>query len=837
MLGYSREELVPVMISTFHSLVHPDDLPTLNAELELHLQGHVPFFSYDTRMLHRDGRWVWVTTHGRVVARDASGAVRTVAGTHTDITERHAMEEESRRNAALLRGAIDIIDEAFALYDPDDRLVLCNDKYRQIYPLCAPAMVAGATFESIIRYGAERGEYSAAIGRVDEWVTERLAVHQAGNSVLVQKLENGRTLRIVERRLPDGHIVGFRIDITDLVEAQEAAEAASQSKSQFLANMSHEIRTPMNAILGMLTLLGKTPLNDKQADYASKAQNAAKTLLGLLNDILDISKVEAGKMTIDPQPFSVQQLLRDLGVILGANIGTKPVKLRWKVDPSVPPHLVGDVLRLHQILVNLGGNAVKFTAEGDVVVSLQLVQRTAEKATIRFSVRDTGIGIAPENQAKIFSGFTQAEASTTRRFGGTGLGVAISHKLVALMGGELSLHSALGEGSDFFFTLTLPVSASQFLARTLSRKHATAAPSTGPRLDGLRILLAEDNPTNQQIATELLRDEGAQVQVANNGLEAVDALRAQAQAFDAVLMDLQMPVMDGLTATRVLRGELGLSFLPIIAMTANAMRSDREACLQAGMNDHIGKPFDLDQLVEVLRIQTGRETGTTTPASAAPKASARAAALPATAREYAQSVQIEMEAALGRMGHKMALYVGMLHTFLGDMGGMAPALEQQLQEHDAASAQRLLHTLKGLAATLGLTTLSAQAASAEKQLKTAPVGAQVLTPTLVKEMVQAMQSARQSVHTLLALLEEEKSADAPTPTDPAATSTDLETVRATLQAMATQLRASDMQALETMALLQAQWPAAQAGALERLQQAIANLDFEAALAACNALEI
>ncbi|TXH88871.1 MAG: PAS domain S-box protein [Rhodoferax sp.] len=831
-LGYTPGELTPVTLEKFNQLVHPDDLEKVNAQLAHHLHGHSTHFACEMRMRHKDGHWVWIADHGKVVSFDKDGHPRTVAGTHSDISERRKMEESAQRSAALLRGAIDVIDEAFALYGPDDRLVLCNEKYRQVYAKCAPAIVEGARFEDIIRYGAERGEYLDAVGRVDDWVRERVAVHRASNSTLIQRLDNGRTMRIIERRLPDGHIVGFRIDITDLTLAQEQAEAASQAKSQFLANMSHEIRTPMNAILGMLTLLGKTPLNEKQADYADKAQNAARTLLHLLNDILDLSKVEAGKMTLDPQPFSVQQLLRDLSVIMTANVGSKPVKLRWKVDPNVPPHMVGDVLRLQQVLVNLGGNAVKFTAEGEVTVSLQLVKRSGDLATVRFSVRDTGIGIAPENQARIFAGFTQAEASTTRRFGGTGLGVSISHKLVALMGGELALHSEPGQGSDFFFQLTLPISASQFVARTLSKKHLDRMPA-GPRLQGLRILLTEDNITNQQIATELLRDEGALVQVANNGQEAVEALRTGPDAFDAVLMDLQMPIMDGLTATRVIRGELGQTFLPIIAMTANAMRSDREACLQAGMNDHIGKPFDLDQLIEVLRIQTGRESENPPPLPKSEKPTGRAPLLPTTAMEFAHAAHIELETALARMGNKIGLYVSMLRTFLSDMTGMAPALEQHVQNQDAMAAQRLLHTLKGLAATLGLTTLSHQAAQTEKQLKNAPADAQVLTPTLIQSVVQTLEVGRQNVHTLLALLEEEKK-----PTDTATVqppSADLATVRATLQAMASQLRASDMQALETMAQLQSQWPAEHQDQIGTLQQAVASLDFDAAKKACDAM--
>ncbi|MDT8992981.1 CHASE domain-containing protein [Curvibacter sp. APW13] len=826
-VGYTVDDLAPVSIDTFNRLVHPDDLTMVLTQLDDHLRGKTAFFRLDMRMRHQDGHWVWVTTHGQIVARGEDGKAHTVAGTHTDISERHAIEEEARRSAALLRGAIDVIDEAFVLFDPEDRLVLCNDKYRQIYPICAPVMVPGATFESIIRYGAERNEYSAAVGRVDEWVAERMAAHLAGNTTLVQRLENGRTLRIVERRLPDGHTVGFRIDVTDLMAAQEAAEEASRAKSQFLANMSHEIRTPMNAILGMLTLLARTPLDTKQADYAEKARSAAKSLLGLLNDILDISKVEAGKMTLDPQPFSIQQLLRDLAVILQTNIGTKPVRLVWKVDPAVPPHLVGDNLRLQQILVNLGGNAVKFTDKGEVTISLQLVARTPQTATIRFSVRDTGIGIAPENQTRIFSGFTQAEASTTRRYGGTGLGVSISHGLVALMGGTLELESALGEGSDFHFQITLPISSTRFVPRSVAQIRSVAG--DGPlRLKGLRILLTEDNLNNQQVACELLRDEGALVDVANNGQEAVDAIRAQPHGYDVVLMDLQMPVMDGFAATRAIRGELGQSFLPVVAMTANAMSTDRDACLQVGMNDHIGKPFDLDQLVEVLRVQSGREVA----ASPAPRAiPLRPQDLTEDVSRLAREAGVELEAAIARMGHKQSVYTGLLRNFIGDVRGMGDELQALHAQGDASAAQRLLHTLKGLAATLGVTPLSRQAAGAEKQLRAQPEDPQAFSHALVESMQQGIARAHTQLQALLQALESKQPSVKQAPSPPR----DDTQLRALLQTMEQQLAESNMQALETMAQLESHWPAAQADALMRLQAAVASLEFDAARGECQQL--
>ena len=519
-----------------------------------------------------------------------------------DITARLTVEAEVRRTSALLHGSIEALDDAFVIFDPQDRLLLCNQRYRDLYPLIPDLVVPGNTFEQIVRTGAGRGQYAVAVGRVNDWVTERLAIHRQPSSQFIQRLSDGRSQRVVERQMADGHTVCFLVDVTALVQAKEAAQDASLAKSQFLANMSHEIRTPLNAILGMMLLLQNTTLLQRQADYVSKAQGAARLLLGVINDILDFSKIDAGKMALDPQPFRVEQLLQDLSVILSANVGTKQVSMVYETDPATPPVLMGDAMRLLQVLINLGSNAIKFTTQGEVVIQTKVLAQTGTHATLRFAVRDNGIGIAPESQAHIFDGFSQAEASTTRRFGGTGLGLSISKHLLALMGAELQLDSVLGQGSTFHFTLTLPIIEQVPEAPALPM----ALLATGGRLNGLRLLVVEDNLINQQVAEELLSNEGALIQIADNGQLGVEAVAGANPPFDAVLMDLQMPVMDGFAATHAIRHDLGLTGLPIIAMTANALASDREACLAAGMNDHIGKPFDLPHLITLLHRYTAR---------------------------------------------------------------------------------------------------------------------------------------------------------------------------------------------------------------------------------------
>ncbi len=886
--------------------------------------------------------------------------------TYTDVSARKTAEAEVKRSADLLRGAIDAIDEAFVLYGPDDRLVFCNDKYRQMYPAVAHLMVPGVRFEELLRHGAEAGEYLGAIGRVDAWVAERLAAHRAGDTTLVQKLNTGRTLRIVERKMADGHIVGFRIDITELAHATEAAEKASLAKSQFLANMSHEIRTPMNAILGMLTLLRRTDLNPRQADYAVKTEGAARSLLGLLNDILDFSKVEAGRMTLDPHPFRMDQLLRELGVILSANVGAKPVEVLFDIDRHLPRRLVGDAMRLQQVLINLGGNAVKFTAEGEVVVSVQVLQRQDDTVTLRVAVRDTGIGIAPENQARIFSGFTQAEASTTRRFGGTGLGVAISQRLVAMMGAELRLDSAVGQGSSFHFTLTLPVAADADepectapaalhalvvddnpTARELLRKMTenlgwqadvaasgeeslallaacraaggrydvvfmdwqmpgldgwetagriragglgedtpvvvmvtahgrekleqfsreqqaqldaflvkpvtasmlldavvdarrrrdlphpselarTPGTAGAPRLAGLRLLLTEDNPNNQQVARELLEDEGASVQLANNGQEGVEAVAAADPPFDAVLMDLQMPVMDGFTATARIRQDLGRSTLPIVAMTANALASDREACLAAGMNEHVGKPFDLDRLVAVLLRLTGRAPAAEDGRGTAPDA-ALPPPLPAPLAEAAAAAGVDLPAALQRMGGKRAVYARMLRTSLVDFERLAARLQCLPVEGEAGQAARTLHTLKGLAATLGIAALAKTAAQAEQRV-VAGRPATDAGPACIG-VGAALAAALPALTTLALRLDDQGTDAAPAP----GLHDDGAALHAGLAELATLLEQSDMRATELTPALRRQAGATFGPLLAELDDAVGALDFERAAPLCRQL--
>jgi CheY-like chemotaxis protein len=407
-----------------------------------------------------------------------------------------------------------------------------------------------------------------------------------------------------------GNPVGFLVIVRDcyerkqseleLVRAKQAAETASKAKGEFLANMSHEIRTPLNGVIGMLELIGYTNPTPEQQELLKIAQSAADSLLAVINDILDFSKVEAGKLELDLVEFDVFEVVSQAVAIMSSTALKKGLKLSSELTPDVPQFVLGDPLRLKQVLLNLTGNAIKFTQHGQVKVLVQKEKANDGKVELRFSVIDSGIGIPVEKRTVIFEDFAQADASTTRKFGGTGLGLTISAHIVRLMQGNIWVESEVGKGSAFHFTAVLEIVDG---AEAKSAQAAVVSLQM-ERNHELRVLLAEDNLVNQKLAVRLLEKLGHQVSVVRTGMEALAKL--EEQRFDLVLMDVQMPEMDGFSATVAIRAreEKSKPRMPIVAMTAHAMKGDRERCVAAGMDDYISKPINLDTLKKIIASVT-----------------------------------------------------------------------------------------------------------------------------------------------------------------------------------------------------------------------------------------
>jgi len=381
--------------------------------------------------------------------------------------------------------------------------------------------------------------------------------------------------------------------------AQRQAHKLAQAKSEFLAKMSHEIRTPLNGVIAAADLMAATQLNDEQHELLDTLRLSAKTLLGIINDILDFSKIEAGRMVLETLPFTPTVLVEEVVSIMAPAAHSKGLTVRTELSSSLPHSVAGDPLRLRQILLNFVGNAIKFTACGEVVIrAMRLKKGEGQSAWLRFEVQDTGVGIPPEKQAGIFDAFTQADSSVTRQYGGTGLGLAICKRLVELMGGQIGVYSQPGQGSCFWFEVPLPVIQENAPEETTAQPSGSALNSH--ELDGVRVLLVEDNPVNQKVAIRMLQKLGCVVELAENGQQALEKL--ERASYDIVLMDMQMPVMDGLTATRLLRQRERQTghHQVVIALTANAMQTDRELCLEAGMDDYLSKPLTLDALQVML---------------------------------------------------------------------------------------------------------------------------------------------------------------------------------------------------------------------------------------------
>ena len=892
--------------------------------------------------------------------RDEQGALSGYLGISMDTSARKTAEKQRVAAREQLLMAAEVAELGIWSWDLADNTLQWNERMFELYGQPLSLRDTGLNYEhwysrvhpeDVEAAAANLSNAVAGLGVYDAVFRVvrpdgQVSIVQAGAQV--ERNAKGTALRVT----------GINRDITVqreiescLQNAKDQADAASAAKSSFLANMSHEIRTPMNAVLGMLRLVQNTELNGRQLDYVSKAETAAKSLLGLLNDILDYSKIEAGKLQLDIHAFELEPLMRDLAVVLGGNQGHKDVEVMFDLDPQLPCALFGDSLRLQQVLINLAGNALKFTQHGQVLIKLEQVQRLADTVQLRIEVSDTGIGIGPEQLERIFQGFTQAEASTTRRFGGTGLGLVISKRLVNLMGGSLQVASELGSGSRFWFDVTLGVvqplplratcpgvdrslrllvaddnevagdllmravqslgwqadlvnngqkaveraqraqadgtaydvilmdwrmpdmdglSAARlireqnperpapmvimvtaygrevladaqqdgdapfagFLTKPITLKQLAdmverVFTDAGPlpkdssstrvehpkRLAGMQLLVVEDNMLNRQVAFELLQGEGARVTLAEGGLEGVRLATELPGTFDAVLMDIQMPDIDGLEATRRIRASAHCAALPIVAMTANASLADQQACLAAGMDGHVSKPIDLDVLVNSLLVHTGRES-----------------VLAVTTVKDLDALVEPTASIAQRFGGNLAVIRSVLISFAPEQEKQLARLQSFFVQGDAASAAALLHAIKGSAGTMGAQALSCLAGELEQQLRHGDEAsrAQVLCEQgSIEKLRQLLLASDEQLQVIFAL---------PAPSDASSSpvsSSDVPSAQwhEALQEVLQLLQAGNLQALERSEAIVGQVPANLRPQFDSFVVLVQSLDFAASLAA------
>ncbi|HJV67490.1 MAG TPA: PAS domain S-box protein [Geomonas sp.] len=637
-----------------------------------------------------------------------NGDIHHFVAVKEDITERKRAEEALHRSDEKIRLLLESTAEAIYGIDLTGACTFANPACARLLGFSDADQLLGRNMHQLIHHTRiDRTPYPAVEcplcsvlrGEGGVHVDDEIFWRADGSSFAVEYWSYPQRC--------DGEVVGAVVtffDITErrraeeeLREATAAAEAATRAKSGFLANMSHEIRTPMNAVLGMLYLLRQTGLTDRQQQYLDKAQTASTMLLRLINDILDFSKIEAGKLELEEVPFRLQGVLDDLSVMAAATLQQKLVEFAISRAPQTPDLLVGDPLRLGQILLNLTSNAIKFTDKGRVEVAVSCTEEF-DGELLRFSVTDTGIGMTPEQQAGLFNAFSQADSSTTRRYGGTGLGLAISRHLVELMGGQISVESEQGKGSTFSFEVRLPRHLAGQAETVYGEQRTAGGSPSGTSFAGVRVLLVEDNTINQEVAKELLERRGAKVDLVHNGEEALRQLSESGVSYDAVFMDVHMPVMDGLEATRRIRLDPAFDRLPIIAMTASALKRERELCLDAGMNDQVDKPIDVEELFATLRRWLESEPEPLPEAFEEPLARADRLLL------NDQLPGIDLQRALKTV-ESAPLLRKLLVSFARENAAVAETLDQALAAGDLPAARRIVHTVKGVGGNLGATEL------------------------------------------------------------------------------------------------------------------------------------
>ncbi|MBO9649128.1 MAG: PAS domain S-box protein [Variovorax sp.] len=756
LLGYTAAEVVDRMeMNSFHDAfeVHGRTM-ALTTEMGRPLQAGEVFAPAPGTGRAQAREWTYVRKDGRRVPvhlnvsplRDVEGTVVGFIAIAADLSERKVAEHRLRSNERFMRIVTDNIPGVVAYWTPDLRCTFANNAHERWLGRKSAEM-AGITMEELlgpVRLGENQPLIRAVLAGEDQRVMR------------TRTMTDGTVVHYWLHFIPDrddaGIVQGFitvAVDVTDMREAQaqleqlnEAlnersaqAESASRAKSEFLANMSHEIRSPLNTVLGLAYLLRQTELDERQRELLKRIQTASTALLGVINDILDISKIEAGEMVIDETEFGLRELLEGVIEMAGVVANNKDIALRLDAEEDLPHRLRGDVTRIRQILVNLLSNAVKFTAKGSVRLNVRAVARDEHHVRLRLAVTDTGIGIEPALLDRLFTPFTQADSSTTRRFGGTGLGLSIVRQLAELMGGEIGVNSTPGAGSEFWVVLPLGIASDDEAFPMLDELHPAR------RLEDVRVLVVDDSQINLDVCRHILESEGARVSLASDGAEAVGRLRAAPGAFDAVLMDVHMPVLDGNEATRRIRGELGLRDLPVIALTASALVSERDRALDAGMTDFISKPFEVEALIRTVRRCVARVRGEQPAASGEPTPAR--GQLP---HDWPRIEGIDAADAFARLVGDKVLLLSVLRGLLneyGDLAASTPALEERGAD-DALRAR--LHKLQGSAGVIGAREVRQAALDGETALK---AGDRAASEGALHALSAALQTLETSARTWL----------------------------------------------------------------------------------------
>ena len=695
LFGVSAEEIVSDPQALFKC--HSADYGAKFRERLLAASKSLTIWDVEASIVARDGRKKY--THA--IARPERNADGSVLWTGIIL-------DETRTRTAFIEN----LTQGVLLYDAEDRLILRNDSLVELYPFLRGVAVPGARYEDLVRSEIAGRPLSSLedLALVDSAkhseFLQRIASHRERHSMSERQLDGDRWVLVNEHRTDERTIVFF----TDISEMKRR-ERQSHAKSTFLATMSHEIRTPMNAVLGLANTLLETPLDDEQRQSVVAIRDAGDNLLALLNDVLDFSKLEAGRISLEAIAFCAEKLIDNAVGIVGPRASAKGLAIRTDRQTALPPALMGDPARIRQVLLNLLSNAVKFTESGEVAISIRCLKRDEKHVTIEWIVSDTGIGIAPERIKDLFVDFVQADDSINRRFGGTGLGLSICKRLVEQMGGEIKVVSVPSKGSVFRFGLTLPVAdeAALVVHQDDERVFDDLRRLIAQLGRGLRLLVVDDNATNRLVAVQMLKGFDVQIHMACDGAEAVAA--AWRDSYDVILMDMRMPDMDGLQATRAIRARGGrFADLPIIAFTATALADDMNACREAGMNGFVAKPVRKAELVAALARALAGRPAAGGPTTEVPQSQGGTddASLDIFNRETYDKL-------VGEIGEDGARE--MLELFLAETDRRIALLRRLSCELDRSAIVREAHALKGDAGAFGLVQLTTLARALERDAK------------------------------------------------------------------------------------------------------------------------